>query len=159
MRPAELRRQIRQRAQAVRRSLSLVSSEYVHWGATFGPPDGGWLEVRGEQPLRAGGLDILFSIREVFWAEVDGSLELRSSRYTVVERKSGHEIFAYHQHPPDPSWVHLHLGAGAGQLHPLVRSAHFPALVVALDDVLALLIRDFGLSPTRPDWEKRLRIG
>ena len=66
------------------------------------------------------------------------------------------ELFAYHWHPVSRSrftWPHLHLGPALGQLAPAAGQAHFPTGPVAIEDVIGMMIRWFGIVPQRQDWE------
>lgn len=51
----------------------------------------------------------------------------------------------------------MHLGPALGPLPPAATSAHFPTGPVALQDVISLAIRWFGVTPRQPDWERTLR--
>jgi hypothetical protein len=77
--------------------------------------------------------------------------------YTVEEATgSGHEIFAYHWHPRERTarhFPHFHLYQGAGGIHEAVRKAHFPTGRIAIEDVLRLLITEWGVKPLHNDWE------
>jgi hypothetical protein len=68
----------------------------------------------------------------------------------------GREYFAYHWHPGGRSrftWPHLHLGPALGQMGSFATQAHFPTGPVALEDVIGMMIRWFGVVPLRQDWE------
>jgi hypothetical protein len=77
--------------------------------------------------------------------------------YTVEESgDQGREMFAYHWHPQGRTAItfpHFHLYQGAGAIHDEVRKAHFPTGRIAFEDVLRLVIKQFGVDPLRDDWE------
>ena len=78
-----------------------------------------------------------------------------------------HEFLAFHWHPIGLSDVvdpHLHLSS---RLNPIdmgrnqdplpLAEMHIPTGFVTLEDVVRLLIAEFGIRPRRPDWETVLR--
>jgi hypothetical protein len=77
--------------------------------------------------------------------------------YTVEEAyHQGHELFAYHWHPNERSpitYPHFHIYQGAQVSRDDVRKAHFPTGRIAFEDVLRLVITQFGVIPLRNDWE------
>ena len=75
-----------------------------------------------------------------------------------LEDLEGHELLAHHWHPADPNPIktpHLHLGAASGA-NALSAAAHFPTGRIAVEDVIRVLIRDFGVAPRRDDWPEVL---
>jgi hypothetical protein len=80
--------------------------------------------------------------------------------YTLSETGDNlREILGYHWHPQGRSWVtypHLHLYGGAEVGRDDVRKAHFPTGRMALEEVLQLAIKEFGVAPLRDDWEEIL---
>jgi hypothetical protein len=80
------------------------------------------------------------------------------SYYYALEDAEGHEIL-YHWHPQGRSTVtfpHLHVRAGGQLGSTRIDKSHFPTGRVALEDVLRLAIRDFGVRPQRDDWAEVL---
>jgi hypothetical protein len=80
------------------------------------------------------------------------------SYYYALEDPEGREIL-YHWHPQGLSTVtfpHVHIRAGGQLADTSIDEAHFPTGRVALEDVLRLAIREFGVSPRRVDWEEVL---
>lgn len=67
------------------------------------------------------------------------------------------EVILFHWHPDGRSAQHApHLHVGSSQLTPasvVSRKTHVPTGRVAVEAVLELLIRDFGVVPLRTDWE------
>jgi len=77
--------------------------------------------------------------------------------FYTVEDRDGREILAYHWHPattPVHPRPHLHLGPASGA--PRLRKAHLPTGRVAVEDVVRLLVRDFGVHPRLPAWRRVL---
>jgi hypothetical protein len=70
------------------------------------------------------------------------------------------EVILFHWHPDGRSTQQApHLHVGSSQLTPasvVSRRTHVPTGRVALEAVLELLIRDFGVVPLRTDWEASL---
>ena len=68
---------------------------------------------------------------------------------------SGKREILYHWHPQGLSAVtfpHVHIRTG-GQLGDTnIGGVHFPTGLIALEDVLRLAIREFGVDPRRADW-------
>ena len=77
--------------------------------------------------------------------------------YTVIEIDGPwREVFAYHWHPQGRSAItfpHFHLYQGSGTIRDEVRKAHFPTGRIALEEVLRLVIQEFGVRPLREDWD------
>lgn len=136
--------------------LSLLTTDHVRFGVTTGEYVGGWIVARGDRPIRTNELVAGLSVREVLQVDSEGRFEIRSARYTLTDSASGLEIFAYHNHPPDVAFTHLHMGAGAGSLIDPVHRAHFPALTTGLEDIVIMLIRDFRVRPRRRGWEQEM---
>ena len=110
--------------------------------------------LRGTLPLD---LLMLLSYRivEVRAPSHQWVVRLTDYYYTLADT-TGRELFAYHWHPVGRSsvtWPHLHLGPALGQLSPPATQAHFPTGLIAIEDVLRLAIRWFGVIPQRQNWE------
>lgn len=125
-------------------------------------------------PLPAGqvrfGLSVVHAYRIIRQSE-RGPWKVQTAAYQyALDDADGREIFAYHWHPHvgDIPYPHLHLSHGAvkrdvlpnaslavGQnvLQSQLAVAHFPTRRVALEDMLRLLIEQFGIRPARPDWD------
>jgi hypothetical protein len=77
--------------------------------------------------------------------------------YTVKEAdKPCREIFGYHWHPVGRSpitYPHFHVYDGAELGREMVRKAHFPTGRIALESILRLVIKEFGVIPLRSDRE------
>ena len=78
------------------------------------------------------------------------------------------ELFSYHWDPREesPSWAefpHMHVGRrlprlaiGDGNASLVLGDLHFPTEPVAVAALVRLLIRELGVPPRRPDWERIL---
>lgn len=78
-----------------------------------------------------------------------------ASYYYDVSDASDRTFFAYHWHPDLRSEVthpHLHLGWAAQVSDERPANAHLPTSRIALEEVIRLLIREFGVEPLRTDW-------
>lgn len=87
------------------------------------------------------------------------ALQIEGYAYRLLDA-SGAEMFAYHWHPQGPSSLlrpHLHLGAGMGRLLRVATRAHLSTGPVALEDILRLVITEFGVTPRRADWDTVLQ--
>jgi hypothetical protein len=63
------------------------------------------------------------------------------------------EIIAYHWHPhSDVAFPHLHICSGARVGRVDLRNAHIPRGRIALEDLLRMVITEFGVTPRRRDW-------
>jgi hypothetical protein len=122
---------------------------------TLGPVPGGWLECRGDAPLRTGDLTLGFSVREIL-RDDGAALRIAASRSTLFVQGTGREILAHHVHGGPFGEGHYHIGQGAGDLIAPLHKLHLPAEHTDLSDLLRMLIRDFGLPPQRGDWERIL---
>lgn len=119
--------------------------------------DGGPVRLPGDPALA---LSLLQRYRIVKATEPHGHWKVTTSAYAyTLETEGGSELIAYHWHPNERSAVtfpHLHLGAGALIGRPEFTKAHLPTGRVAIEDVLRLAIREFGVHPRRDDWETLL---
>jgi hypothetical protein len=105
-------------------------------------------------PLR---LLIVLRYRIVQAANSPGAwvVQLTAYDYELLDN-SDREILAYQWHPQARSpvtWPHVHLGPAAGELWRPLGRAHLPTGRIAVQDVLRLAIRDFGVPPRRANWE------
>lgn len=133
-------------------------------------------------PLRASlpggdarfGLSIIHVYRIVQPRE-RGHWKVQTAAYQyALDDADEREIFAYHWHPhiEDVPYPHLHISRGAvpraiatgvelsltqNPLLPQLADAHFPTRRIALEDMLRLLIEQFGVVPAREDWDEALR--
>lgn len=79
--------------------------------------------------------------------------------YYELQIGSGQEILSYHWHPDGPSPVtfpHMHIGTASGVTVDGILKAHFPTPRTALEDLLWMLIEDFGVRHRRRDWQRIL---
>ena len=83
---------------------------------------------------------------------VSGPWRVRTAAYAyaIDEEASGQELLAFHWHPSGRSvtWPHIHLG------HALTGGdrKRLPSGRIALEQVLRMLIDEFGVQPRRDDW-------
>jgi len=89
--------------------------------------------------------------------------------YSVLDL-AGRELFAYHWHPDGVSAVrtpHFHASSippitlpersgGPETMRLDISHAHFPTQQIEITEIVRLLIRDPGVGPRRPDWERVL---
>jgi len=92
--------------------------------------------------------------------------------YSVLDL-GGRELFAYRWHPSGVSAVrtpHFHassippitLTERSGRIETMkldISHAHFPTQRIELAELVYFLIRDLGIEPRRPDWERALGPG
>lgn len=82
-------------------------------------------------------------------------VQLTAYGYELLDDQD-RELLAYQWHPQGRSavtWPHVHLGPATGDLWRPMSRAHLPAGRIAVQDVLRLAIRDFGVPPRRANWE------
>ncbi len=82
-------------------------------------------------------------------------VQLTAYGYELLDDQD-RELLAYQWHPQGRStvtWPHVHLGPAAGDLWRPMSRAHLPTGRIAVQDVLRLAIRDFGVPPRRANWE------
>jgi hypothetical protein len=132
------------------------------------------LAARGPTGQTRFGIAVLQAYRIV--QESEGRRwKIRTAAYHYALRDAdGREIFAYHWHPhvENVAYPHLHVSHGAvgrdvapglqlstsqNVLQPQLAAAHLPTRRIALEDVLRLLIEQFGVQPARLDWDRALR--
>ena len=80
-------------------------------------------------------------------------LALVGYMYSLHRSRDDAELLAFHHHPHvlDRSLPHVHPGPALGTL-PVFAGVHIPTGHVALEDVLSMVIDDFGVRPRRADW-------
>ncbi|SPF43243.1 hypothetical protein SBA4_3010004 [Candidatus Sulfopaludibacter sp. SbA4] len=62
-------------------------------------------------------------------------------------------IIAYHWHPHgNVAFPHLHIGSGARVGRVDLRNAHIPTGRIAMENLLRMVITEFGVAPRRGDW-------
>ncbi len=111
-------------------------------------------------PLR-GRRDLTLNIRQGYRIEeAEGELgpyEVSTAAYAyIIGDAEEREILTYHWHPEGPSHItepHLHLGPAAEIGCEELVKAHIPVGRITIEDVIGLLLRDFGVKPLREDWE------
>ena len=150
----------------IQRAVSCVSDSVVS-------VDGGYyvshtahvLALNRGIPVRLGGISRVWLSLQQYYRIIE--TEVPDDMWTVVETgyeyeildANHREILAYHWHPTGlSSFVsqHLHLGYGASVGREDLLAAHLPTGYVSIAGMLSLLIRDFGVTPRRPDWESVL---
>lgn len=122
-----------------------------------------------------GELDVRIALTYV--VEVVGVQEfaVRTTRYQyLVSDIAGQELVIYDWHPIGRSPIttpHLHIPAARAvvlaqqESSPRARSRthlgalHFPTGAIGTAAVVKMLIREFGVDPVRPDWERVLGAG
>lgn len=70
----------------------------------------------------------------------------------IVDDHRGREVFSYHWQPDGPQVKHPHLHVE----HPAFKMAHFPTGRISLEDIVRLLVSDFGVRPLKSDWNEIL---
>jgi hypothetical protein len=68
--------------------------------------------------------------------------------YYTLSNENEQEILAYHWHPAQQSEItfpHLHIGPGVHLDPESLGEAHLPTGRIAVEDVIRLAIRDFGV--------------
>jgi len=107
-----------------------------------------------------GNSGLLLSLNQVYdIVEAEGErgrykVATRSYIYTLYDKDG--EIVGFHYHPdqtPDIGFCHMHFRRSD------YKRAHFPTGRVAIEEVVALAIRDFGVAPRRDDHEEIIRAG
>ena len=121
------------------------------------PNRGEPVDLPGQRRIK---LISLFTYRIELAGRESDLWKVRTSAYRhALEDQAGQEIIAYHWHPSQGSvynFPHLHIGTGIGASLGDVHKFHIPTGRVALEDVLRLVIREFGVEAQRPDWEQVL---
>lgn len=152
----------------LQRALSCVNEEAHLWAlGTNGyapgqdhalvPDRGDPVRLAGRRQLR---LVSLFAYRVEKAEGERGPWKVVTVAYShALETRTGQEIIAYHWHPEQGSaynFPHLHIGTGVGASLGEVHKYHFPTGRIALEDVLRLAVKEFGVEPQRADWEEIL---
>jgi hypothetical protein len=148
----------------LQRALSCVSQEILTVRGGYHPSASPHALTLGNSPAMLGGdrrfaLKVIQHYRIIEHEGARGPWKVRTVAYyyTVGEAgEHGREMFAYHWHPSERTAItypHFHLYQGAGPMREDVRKAHFPTGRIAFEDVLRLLITQFGVLPFRDDWE------
>lgn len=84
------------------------------------------------------------------------NVHIAAYRYGLLDDGS-RDMVSYEWHPEGASWVtwpHLHIGNSMlREGAPLTARMHLPATYILIKDIVALVIREFGVRPRRRDWE------
>lgn len=146
----------------VRRSLLCVTDQVIVHRGGYHVGALGLAGLGNPEPIRLRDTDLGLSVAlhyHIVEAEGErGPIKVSTSGYYyTVHDQDGRDILAFHWHPQvGVTYPHLHIGAGAQAGRPEFEHAHIPTGRVALEAVLRLLIRDFGVRPLRPEWDREL---
>lgn len=115
--------------------------------------------------LRGGVLPISLRFEQQYhFAEIEQAraserwqVAVQSYRYTIYERGTDRELFAFHWHPEggEISFPHLHLGSRILS-EQAIAGRHIPTGAIGVSDLLRFLIAELGVAPGRPNWEQVL---
>ncbi len=125
-------------------------SEYEVNAGPYALVVGGKCKLKRDPPLT---LDIRMQYKIVEASGERGPYKVTITAYMyIVDDHRGHEVFSYHWQPdaPEIKFPHIHVE------HPNFKKAHFPTGRISLEEVLRLLITDFGVEPLRSDWNRVL---
>lgn len=118
------------------------------------PKDGSYVSLAGEHSLQ------LFLSIEYELVRADdpqrGPWKVSSRGYKYHVLTADHtELALFHWHPnTPPAHPHLHLGSSQLAKNAVISSkTHVPSGRIALEEVIQLLILDWGVVPRRSDWE------
>lgn len=77
--------------------------------------------------------------------------------YTVSERDSHRELFAFHWHPGAGriDFPHLHVGSRILS-EPALTGRHIPTGLVTVPDLIQFLVAELSVQPQRSDWRRVL---
>lgn len=118
-----------------------------------------------DDPVVLKGDDLALSVRHDYRivrgvGGVHGRWKVETAAYYYeLQTQSGLEILSYHWHPDGPSpakFPHMHIGTGSGVEIDGLLKAHFPTPRMVLEDLVWMLVTDFGVQSEREDWESVL---
>jgi len=81
--------------------------------------------------------------------------EYRPKKYIYSVRDQEGEVVAFHFHPDIVPFCHLHIR----RVPPPYAKAHYPSGRVSIEEVVAFVIREFGVPPCRSDYKAVLQSG
>lgn len=150
----------------IQRAVSCVSDSVVSVRGGYYVADiSHTLVMNRGNPVRLGGTSPLWlSIQQYYRIVESGTPRTPWTvtevgyRYEIMDANA-REILAYHWHPTGQSSFisqHLHIGHGAMTGREELQNAHLPTGYVHVTDIIRLLIREFGVSPRRGNWESVL---
>lgn len=145
-------------------ALSCVSQEVLTVRGGYYPSATPHALTLGNSPAILGrdrrfALKVVQHYRVIEYEDARGPWKVRTVAYYYTVEESGgpgQEIFGYHWHPSERTAItfpHFHLYPGAGAMQDKVRKAHFPTGRIAFEDMLRLVISQFGVVPRRDDCE------
>jgi hypothetical protein len=151
----------------LQQALSCVTQAVLLAGKSVTDPTLEVLTLRNG-PVRIGrdgrfALNVGQQYRIVEYEGPHGPWKVSTIGYAYTLEESAHlgmAILAYHWHPHGRSQItypHLHIYPCAEIRRPDGREAHLPTGWVALEEVLRLLIADFGVRPKRKAWTEVLQ--
>ena len=86
-----------------------------------------------------------------------GQFKVSTRSYIYALYNKNGEVVSFHYHPdqtPEVDFCHMHF-----RRTPEFKRVHFPTGRVAIEEVVAMVIRDFGVKPRRADYQQVLRSG
>ena len=149
--------------ESIQLAVSCVSYAVVNVGGGYYPADRPHtLRLNEDRPIRLGGPARIWLYFQQYYRVAQS--ETSGNSWTVAEvgyryrilDTNHREILAYHWHPIGQSSFisqHLHIGHDAMTAREELHTAHLPTGYVSLPDIIRLLIRDFGATPRRGDWQ------
>jgi hypothetical protein len=141
----------------IRKALSCVTPAVIQVGGGYSTADNPHLLTLGADPVPLspkGEIRLLVDQNyEIVRAKgVLGPWKVHTLKYIYALYHGEELILSYHWHPdtsPDIDFPHLH--------HPASPKVHFPTKRIALEDVIRLAIREFGVMPLKKTWQRMLR--
>jgi hypothetical protein len=92
---------------------------------------------------------IALTVQHTAVATGDATHPIRTTRYEYQVLRSGKPLIEFHYHPGSKvKYCHVHVRP-AGHEGQVLRKVHIPTGRVALEDVLTMLIEDFGVKAKR----------
>jgi hypothetical protein len=146
----------------LRRTLSCVTERLLYFRASEGDPEVFALLLQGDPVTLRTRPPITLSIKQrvrVIAVPDDpgrGPFEAQTVAYTYkISELDGAEIVSYHwrgEVPGVPPFPHMHVRTAATPARPGLGKVHFPTDRVAVEDVVWLVISEFGAPKKRGDW-------
>ncbi len=141
--------------------MQCVADAYLNVGGGYYPDRNPCALILNDgEPVLLGASGISLLLRQTYEIvpnKISGEWKISTRSYVYSLADDSGEVIAFHWHP-FPDWEvdfpHLHFRRTAEYSR-----AHYPTGRVAVEEVVALVIREFGVAPRRDDYLRILDEG
>ena len=116
--------------------------------------DGQPVQLRGARQNLS--LSVVHSYRIIEVNQPEGRWKVSSAGYIYTLKELDQALVAWHWHPWDVSFPHLHLYEAEQLERPDLAKIHYPTGRVSLESIARFLIREYSVQPREDNYEEIL---